>query len=225
MADTSLHGVLPVFQTPYHDDESIDFETLEREIQWVYDRGADGIVMAMVSEVLRLSDVKRIAEMTEEERGLWPPRPEKVTALGEWLERARELASRLPEHRRSLELLRRDALPHHGTDARRELETHPRFLDRTQKKSRLEVVSKTIAKLEAQLADTAAIPSAAENAKVANSHAPRARQVWGEATLPERVLQDSPTGAPQRSHARSRQSTTLNVSIGSFMLVPTLPPL
>ncbi|MBI4582018.1 MAG: dihydrodipicolinate synthase family protein, partial [Planctomycetes bacterium] len=52
---SSLAGVLPVFQTPYHDDESIDFATLEREIGWLYDRGADGIVMAMVSEVLRLS--------------------------------------------------------------------------------------------------------------------------------------------------------------------------
>jgi 4-hydroxy-tetrahydrodipicolinate synthase len=55
----SLDGVLPVFQTPFHDDESIDVETLEREINWLYDSGADGIVMAMVSEVLRLSSDER----------------------------------------------------------------------------------------------------------------------------------------------------------------------
>jgi dihydrodipicolinate synthase/N-acetylneuraminate lyase len=55
----SLAGVLCVFQTPYHADESIDFATLEEEIQWLYDRGADGIVMAMVSEVLRLSSAER----------------------------------------------------------------------------------------------------------------------------------------------------------------------
>jgi dihydrodipicolinate synthase/N-acetylneuraminate lyase len=54
-----LAGVLSVFQTPYHDDESIDYATLEKEIQWLYDRGADGIVMAMVSEVLRLSSQER----------------------------------------------------------------------------------------------------------------------------------------------------------------------
>src|SRR5262245_26125507 len=54
-----LAGVLPVFQTPYHDDESIDFGTLEKEIHWLYDRGADGIVLAMVSEVLRLSGDER----------------------------------------------------------------------------------------------------------------------------------------------------------------------
>jgi len=56
-----LAGVLPVFQTPYHEDESIYFATLQREIDWLFDRGADGIVMAMVSEVLRLSGEEREA--------------------------------------------------------------------------------------------------------------------------------------------------------------------
>jgi 4-hydroxy-tetrahydrodipicolinate synthase len=55
----TLAGVLCVFQTPYHADESIDYSTLEKEIDWLYDRGADGIVMAMVSEVLRLSSQER----------------------------------------------------------------------------------------------------------------------------------------------------------------------
>jgi 4-hydroxy-tetrahydrodipicolinate synthase len=54
-----LGGVLPVFQTPYHADETIDYETLEREIAWLYDRGSSGVVMAMVSEVLRLSSEER----------------------------------------------------------------------------------------------------------------------------------------------------------------------
>jgi 4-hydroxy-tetrahydrodipicolinate synthase len=52
-------GVLPVFQTPYHADETIDLVTLEKEINWLYDCGANGIVMAMVSEVLRLSSTER----------------------------------------------------------------------------------------------------------------------------------------------------------------------
>ncbi len=54
-----LQGVLPVFQTPFHDDESIHYEALGREIRWLYDQGADGIVLAMVSEVLRLSTGER----------------------------------------------------------------------------------------------------------------------------------------------------------------------
>jgi dihydrodipicolinate synthase/N-acetylneuraminate lyase len=45
---------------PYHDDEQIDYETLGREIDWLFESGADGIVMAMVSEVLRLNDRERL---------------------------------------------------------------------------------------------------------------------------------------------------------------------
>ena len=54
-----LAGVLAVFQTPYHADESIDFDTLGEEIDWLFQHGVDGIVMAMVSEVLRLSGEER----------------------------------------------------------------------------------------------------------------------------------------------------------------------
>ena len=55
----SFTGVFPVFQTPFLEDESIDFETLDKEISWLYDNGVQGIVMAMVSEVLRLSSEER----------------------------------------------------------------------------------------------------------------------------------------------------------------------
>jgi 4-hydroxy-tetrahydrodipicolinate synthase len=54
-----LCGVLPVFQTPYHADETIDYDTLEREIAWLHDCGAHGIGMAMVSETLRLASEER----------------------------------------------------------------------------------------------------------------------------------------------------------------------
>ena len=61
MSDDQLSGVLVVFQTPYRDDLTVDQDTLEREIAWIYQHGADGIVMAMVSEVLRLSSEERDA--------------------------------------------------------------------------------------------------------------------------------------------------------------------
>ncbi|NQV23459.1 MAG: dihydrodipicolinate synthase family protein [Rhodopirellula sp.] len=54
-----ISGVLPVFQTPFHPDESIDFATLDQEIGWLFDNGAAGVVMAMVSETLRLSTDER----------------------------------------------------------------------------------------------------------------------------------------------------------------------
>ena len=61
----ALAGVLPVFQTPFREDESIDRDVLEAEIRWMYGHGVDGIVMAMVSETLRLSGEERrlLAEM------------------------------------------------------------------------------------------------------------------------------------------------------------------
>src|SRR5439155_23808228 len=58
-APPELSGVLPVFQTPYRDDETIDADTLAREIDWLYACGADGIVMAMVAEALRLASEER----------------------------------------------------------------------------------------------------------------------------------------------------------------------
>lgn len=55
MTDSKLlHGVLPVLHTPLHEDGTIDVSTLEREIDWTFQTGADGVVVAMVSEVLRL---------------------------------------------------------------------------------------------------------------------------------------------------------------------------
>jgi 4-hydroxy-tetrahydrodipicolinate synthase len=56
-----LAGVLPVFQTPYLEDETVDEATLARELDWLLAHGADGVVMAMVSEVLRLSHDERKA--------------------------------------------------------------------------------------------------------------------------------------------------------------------
>ena len=49
-----LHGVLPVLHTPFTDDGAIDPAVFEREIDWAFEVGADGVVVAMVSEVLRL---------------------------------------------------------------------------------------------------------------------------------------------------------------------------
>lgn len=58
---SELAGVFPVFQTPFDADYSVDVAVLEAEIEWMYSHGIDGIVMAMVSEVIRLSDPERRA--------------------------------------------------------------------------------------------------------------------------------------------------------------------
>lgn len=56
-----IRGVLPVFQTPFHADESVDFDTLTKEIHWLFEVGCHGVVLGMVSEVLRLGADERRA--------------------------------------------------------------------------------------------------------------------------------------------------------------------
>lgn len=60
-----LHGVLPVLHTPFNEDGTIDQGTLQREIDWALSTGADGVVVAMVSEILRLGyhGRKQLAEL------------------------------------------------------------------------------------------------------------------------------------------------------------------
>lgn len=52
--DAKLQGVLPVLHTPLTDQGEIDPATLQREIDWAFETGAQGVVVAMVSEILRL---------------------------------------------------------------------------------------------------------------------------------------------------------------------------
>lgn len=59
MTTTTLSGVLTVLQLPCNDDDSIDWSTLRREVDWVFQNGAHGVVAAMVTEVLRLTDSER----------------------------------------------------------------------------------------------------------------------------------------------------------------------
>lgn len=54
--DEHPHGVLPVLQTPFTPERQINAAVLRREIDWAFNMGADGVVVAMVSEILRLSD-------------------------------------------------------------------------------------------------------------------------------------------------------------------------
>jgi 4-hydroxy-tetrahydrodipicolinate synthase len=59
-----IAGVLPVAHTPFHDDDRIDWESLERQIEWAFASGADGYCTGMVSELLRLTYHERI-ELTK----------------------------------------------------------------------------------------------------------------------------------------------------------------
>jgi 2-keto-3-deoxy-L-arabinonate dehydratase len=54
-----IEGVLPVIQTPFSDDDSIDLLGLKAAIDWAFQAGADGLGTGMVSEILRLTADER----------------------------------------------------------------------------------------------------------------------------------------------------------------------
>ncbi len=57
-----ITGVLPVVHMPYHLSQlDIDYDTLEREVDYVFDTGADGICLALASDLLRLTTAERLA--------------------------------------------------------------------------------------------------------------------------------------------------------------------
>jgi len=54
-------GVLPVLATPFNQDGDIDGAALASEIDFVIQHQAHGVVLGMVSEILRLSSEERDA--------------------------------------------------------------------------------------------------------------------------------------------------------------------
>ncbi|MFO1010698.1 MAG: bifunctional serine/threonine-protein kinase/formylglycine-generating enzyme family protein [Planctomycetota bacterium] len=57
-------------------------------------------------ELLRLADLKRLADLERDAATLWPALPERVASYEAWLARARELAARRAEHEATLAALR-----------------------------------------------------------------------------------------------------------------------
>lgn len=59
LSTRQLAGVQVVFQTPFTVDGALDVGALESQLDWLFAQDADGIVFAMVSEILRLSSEER----------------------------------------------------------------------------------------------------------------------------------------------------------------------
>jgi len=55
-----IEGVLPIVNTPFSDNDTIDYEAYVKEIDWIYECGCQGFGLAMVSEFLRLTTDERI---------------------------------------------------------------------------------------------------------------------------------------------------------------------
>jgi 2-keto-3-deoxy-L-arabinonate dehydratase len=76
-----LHGVLPILHTPFTDAEEIDFDVLQKEIDWAFKVGADGVCTGMVSETLRLMEDERIA-LTRQMAAFAAGRGQVVASIG-----------------------------------------------------------------------------------------------------------------------------------------------
>ncbi|MEO6053000.1 MAG: dihydrodipicolinate synthase family protein, partial [Chthoniobacterales bacterium] len=53
------HGIFPIVQLPWDSDENIDYPVLKREIDWLVSEGCRGLVVGMVTEAHRLTDIER----------------------------------------------------------------------------------------------------------------------------------------------------------------------
>ena len=76
-----FHGVMAVLQLPYHENLSIDYETLSREIDWNFDHGVTGVVLALASEIFRLTDTER-DELAERTVGFTKERGPVIISVG-----------------------------------------------------------------------------------------------------------------------------------------------
>lgn len=63
-----LAGVLPVVQTPFNADATIDTGALRAELAWIAEQGVAGVTIGMVTDVLRLTIAERftVAEAVRE---------------------------------------------------------------------------------------------------------------------------------------------------------------
>jgi 2-keto-3-deoxy-L-arabinonate dehydratase len=57
---SNIEGILPILHTPFDVNDEIDRESLQREIDWAFEQGSDGVCSAMVSEILRLTSQERV---------------------------------------------------------------------------------------------------------------------------------------------------------------------
>ncbi len=56
----AIEGVLPVVHMPYEEDLSIDYATLQKEVDYLFDTGAHGLCLALASDLLRLRTRERL---------------------------------------------------------------------------------------------------------------------------------------------------------------------
>lgn len=59
MVDRTISGIVPILATPFDEQGQIDFEDLEREVEWMVNVGVNGVGIAVASEIYKLTDSER----------------------------------------------------------------------------------------------------------------------------------------------------------------------
>ena len=96
-------------------------------------------------EVIRLADVKRLADANAAADDLWPAHPENIQAMKTWLEeRAAPLRDNLPKHKATLASLRDKALAYDSEQQKHDRQTHPKAAELAEEKQRLAELQKEL---------------------------------------------------------------------------------
>ncbi len=89
-------------------------------------------------DVLRLSALQDLEDLTSEAERLWPAYPENAERYREWLKKAERLVAAIPEHEAKLAELRAQALPWTEEEQARHRAAHPRRGELEREKRHLE---------------------------------------------------------------------------------------
>ena len=93
--------------------------------------------LAETAKFQRMSDHMLLQDLVTEAGGLWPPHPDRIPDLEDWVERAGILLANRAVHRERLEELRAGALPWTAAEREHDQKTHPRAKELATKRARL----------------------------------------------------------------------------------------
>ena len=96
-------------------------------------------------EIIRLADLKRLADAKTAADDLWPAHPEKIEAMKTWLEtRAAPLRDNVPKHEATLNAMRDQALEYDPEQQKHDRQTHPQAAELAEQQQRLPELQKEL---------------------------------------------------------------------------------
>ena len=121
-----LAGTLSMYrQSRDNERRAMSGEQLAEERRLVSERSAER-ERQRADEVLRLSALQRLEDLTADADRLWPAVPENLPRYEQWLEKARELVDELPDHEKKLADLRKKSLPWTEEEQAKHRAEHPK---------------------------------------------------------------------------------------------------